>query len=54
MAQPDLLALYDRFRDRLASEADETSYNAVLSATDYVAGWCSSAEALYSHSEPVG
>jgi hypothetical protein len=47
MAQCDQLALHDRFRERLASDVDETCYNAILDAMDHIAGWCSPSEALY-------
>ncbi len=47
MAQPDLLALYDRFRERLSTDTDETCHDAVLDAMDFIAGWCSPSQALY-------
>ena len=53
IAQPDLLALYDRFREQLASDADEKCYNAALDAMHDMAGWCSPSEALYTESNTI-
>jgi hypothetical protein len=54
MAQSDLLALYDQFRERHASDADETCYDAVLDAMDCIVGWCSPSQTLYPDSNATG
>ncbi len=46
MARADLLALYDRFRERHAADADETRSDAVLDATAHLAGWSAPARGV--------
>lgn len=47
MTQTELLALYNRFRERHASDIDETCYNAILDTMDIISGWCSPSQSLY-------
>jgi hypothetical protein len=45
--QSELLALYDSFRERHATDTNETLYDAVLDTMDFIVGWCSPSRALY-------
>ncbi len=51
MAQSELFALYDSFRERHAPDADETIYNAILDTMDFIAGWCRLSQNIYPKSD---
>ncbi|MEO8351078.1 MAG: hypothetical protein ABI680_05065 [Chthoniobacteraceae bacterium] len=47
MAQHDLTALLDGFREQHDSDADETRYDAIIDTLDFVVGWCPPSKTLY-------
>jgi hypothetical protein len=51
MAQSELLALYDSFRERHAPDADETIYNAILDTMDFIVGWRRLSQSIYPESD---
>jgi hypothetical protein len=40
MSQRDMYQLFDEFRAKHESDADETRHDAILDTMDVIAGWC--------------
>jgi len=46
LSQQQHLALFEAFRERHASDADETRYDAVLDCMDFISGGCNPSQRL--------
>jgi hypothetical protein len=47
MSQLEIYRFFDDYRARHQSDADETRYDAILDAMDFIAGWCSPSGRLF-------
>ena len=47
MSQREMYDLFDRYRAKHEDDSDETMYNAILDAMDFIGGWCDASQRIF-------
>jgi hypothetical protein len=53
MSQQEMYRWFDKAREQHEHDPDQTKYDAILDAMDYIAGWCGPSARLFDSDRPT-